>query len=196
MKKPALLAGISGLLAVIVLVVALLIFGFLNSSFSFINDFISKLGAKGQPNALGFNLIVFVCVGTLLVVFGLSYGQFLKDRFLSVLLSLFGIGFAFTAIPIDLQMPNAPVSKAHVVAICLGLACWMFGLSRLGYNREIEKRTKNQANLAAMILFLSMIGFAIGLWSMPITHRIVFGIVFGWTALTSIQLLIEVKFRL
>jgi hypothetical membrane protein len=189
MKKPERLAGISGILAVIVLLVSLLFFGFSNNDFSFINDFISKLGAKGEPNAFWFNLMAFAVVGVLLVVFGLSYGLFLKDSYLCVLLSLFGIGFAFTAIPIDLQMPNAPVSKAHIIAICLGLASWMFGLSRLGYNVQIEKRIRNKANLAAILLFLSMIGFALGLWSMPTTHRLVFGIVFGWTALTSLSCL-------
>ncbi|AUP79222.1 DUF998 domain-containing protein [Flavivirga eckloniae] len=181
--------GIIGVLSVLILVITLLIFGYLNQEFSFINDFISKLGAKGEPNAIWFNIIGFIIVGLLLFVFGLTYGNLLNDKLLSTLLSLFGLGFAFTAIPIDMQMSETPFSKAHIVAICLGLAFWLFGLSRLGYNRALKKGTRTRANFTATILVLSIIGFILGFWSMPITHRLVFGIVFGWTALTSVELI-------
>lgn len=183
--------GILGLLSVLILIIALLIFGFANSEFSFVNDFISKLGAKGEPNALWFNLFGFIIVGILLFLFGLTYGNLLNDKLLSILLSLFGLGFAFTAIPIDMELSRTPVSKAHIVAICLGLAFWLFGLSRLGYNKQLKRKVKIRANLTAVILVLSMMGFVLGLWSMPITHRLVFGIVFSWTALTSIELILK-----
>lgn len=183
------MVGIYGLSAVLILLSAILIFGYANSEFSFVNDFISKLGAKGEPNALWFNLVGFVSVGVLLFIFGLTYGKLLNDQLLSILLSLFGLGFAFTAIPIDLQLSDTVVSKAHIIAICLGLACWMFGLSRLGYNPKLERKIRTRANLTAVILVISMVGFVVGLLSMPVTHRLVFGIVFGWTALTSIELI-------
>ncbi len=183
--------GVIGLSSVVILAIALLVIGSLNSEFNFINDFISRLGAKGQPNALIFNLIGFVTVGLLLFIFGWTYGVLLKDKLLSLLLSLFGLGFAFTAIPVDLAMENAPVSKAHVAAICLGLAFWLFGLARMGYNPKLSHRIRYQANFAAGLLFVAMIGFVLEFWSMPITHRLVFGVVFGWTTLTSIQLISE-----
>ena len=185
--------GIFGLLSVLILTTTLLVFGLLNSDFSFWEDFISKLGAKGEPNAFWFNLIGFVVVGTLLFVFGLSYGKLLNDKLLSILLSLFGLGFAFAAIPIDMEFSRTSVSKAHIVAICLGLAFWLFGLSRLGYNQNLKRRIRTRANLTAAILVLSMIGFVFGFWSMPITHRLVFMIVFGWTAITSIELIYNKK---
>ncbi|RDK83538.1 DUF998 domain-containing protein [Marinirhabdus gelatinilytica] len=183
--------GIFGLLSVLTLLMSLLIFGFLNTEFSFLDDFISKLGAKNEPNAVWFNLIGFVAVGILLFIFGLAYGSLINDKLLSILLSLFGLGFAFTAIPIDMEFSDTPFSKAHIVAICLGLAFWLFGLSRLGYNRKLKRKVRNRANLTAVILVLSMIGFVFGVWSMPITHRLVFGIVFGWTAITSIELILK-----
>ncbi len=183
--------GIVGLLSVLNLVTALLIFGYLNNEFSFINDFVSKLGAQGEPNALWFNLAGFVTVGILLFVFGLMYGKLLNDKLLSILLSLFGLGFSFTAIPIDMQLSNTPVSKAHIFAICLGLAFWLFGLSRLGYNEQLKRKVRTRANITAVLLVLSMIGFIFGFWSMPVTHRLVFGIVFGWTALTSVELIFK-----
>lgn len=180
-----------GLLPVLLLITTIVIFGFLNSEFSFADDFISKLGAKAEPHALWFNLFGFITVGIFLFVFGLAYGRLLHDKLLSILLSLFGLGFAFTAIPIDMELASTPVSKAHIVAICLGLACWLFGLSRLGYNKQLQKRIRNRANIAAVILVLSMMGFVFGLWSMPITHRLVFVVVFGWTAVTSIELMLK-----
>ena len=181
--------GMIGLSSVLILTGSLLFYGTINDQFSFSHDFISKLGAKGQANALWFNLFGFVTVGSLLFIFGWAYGRLLQDKLLSILLSLFGLGFAFTAIPVDMQMSDSPFSTAHVVAICLGLAFWMFGLSRLGYNRQLKKSIRNRANVAAVLLALSMIGFVLDLWTMPFTHRLVFGIVFGWTALTSIQLI-------
>jgi len=181
--------GIFGILSVLILITALLIFGFLNSNFSFLSDFISQLGAKGEPNALWFNLIGFVAVGILLFIFGLAYGNFLNDKLLSILLSLFGLGFAFTAVPIDMEFSRTPVSKVHIVAICLGLACWLFGLSRLGYNQKLSRKIRNRANMTAIILALSIMGYLFGIWSMPITHRLVFMTVFGWTGITSIELI-------
>ena len=181
--------GIFGILSVLTLTTALLVFGLSNSDFSFFEDFISKLGAKGEPNAFWFNLIGFVVVGILLIIFGLSYGKLLNDKLCSILLSLFGLGFAFTAMPIDMEFPETSVSKAHIVAICLGLAFWLFGLSRLGYNQKLKQKIRNRANVTAVILVLSMIGFVVGIWSMPTTHRLVFIIVFGWTAITSVELI-------
>jgi asparagine synthase (glutamine-hydrolysing) len=59
---------------------------------------------------------------------------------------------------------------------------------RLGYNKQVKRKIRIRANFTAVILTLSMLGFVFGLWSMPIVHRLVFVIVFGWTTLTSIEL--------
>ena len=185
--------GIIGLTSVVVWIVSLIVFGLSNPNFSFLNDYVSLLGAKGEPNALWFNLIGFVLVGLLLVVFGFSFGFLLKDKLLAILLSLFGLGFVLTAIPMDMEFNRTPVSKAHIVSICLGLAAWLFGLARMGANKSLPKKVQVGANIAATLLTLSMIGFAIELWSMPITHRLVFTVVFGWTAFTSIDLIVNLN---
>ncbi len=187
------ITGILGLSAVVVLATALIIFGFLNNEFSFYHDFISKLGALGAQNALGWNLIGFALVGFLLFGFGLTYGLLLKDKLLAILLSLFGIGFALTSIPMDMQQSTSPVSKAHIVVICLGLAFWLFGLSRMGYNQRLDKKIRNRANMTSILLVTAMVGFVLGLWSMPTTHRLVFGVVFGWTTITSLELITSKK---
>ena len=189
MKTKAYKTGIIGISSVVILILSILVIGNANEEFSFTEDFISKLGTQGQPNALWYNIFGFGIVGILQMAFGYLYGRILNDKWVSVLLSLFGLGFALTAIPTDIDLPNSPLSKAHILAICLGLASWLFGLSRLGYSPKINKGTKQQGNVTAILLVLSMVGFTIGLWSMPITHRLVFGIVFGWTALTSYELI-------
>ncbi|MET1260574.1 DUF998 domain-containing protein [Flagellimonas sp. DF-77] len=189
MKPKEKQVGWLGLLAPTLLLLALLVFGSLNPEFRFQEDFISKLGAQGAPNALGFNLIGFGAVGILLTGFGFGYGRLLHDRLLAILLAFFGIGFAFTGLPIDFEEADSAVSKAHIVAICLGLAAWLFGLSRLGANHNLEPRVRKRANRTAVLLVLAIIGFVAGLWSMPMTHRLVFLVVFGWTAITAVKLL-------
>ena len=184
-------SGILGLLSVILFIVSLAFFGILNPNFSFLEDFVSKLGAKGEPNALWWNLIGFGLVGLILFRFGIFYGKVLNDKFAGLLLGLFGVGFSFTAFPIDLEDSNTAVSKAHIVAICLALAFWLFGLARISYNTLIKKDIRSRADITAILIVVSMIGFTLGLWSMPITHRLVFVVVFGWTAITSIELLIR-----
>jgi hypothetical protein len=88
---------------------------------------------------------------------------------------------------------NSPVSKAHIVAISLSLAFWLFGLSRLGFNSKLKIHNRKRANLTAVVLVLAVIGSAADIWSRPIAHRLVFVIVFGWTAKTSIELIKDNK---
>ena len=125
--------------------------------------------------------------------FGIFYGWFLGDKWSGLLLALFGVGFAMTSVPVDLLNEETPVSKAHIVAICLALAFWLFGLARVSYNPRFSNKIRNRANIAAVLIVISMVGVVMGLWSMPITHRLVFSIVFVWTAITSIELIVKSK---
>ncbi len=186
-------AGILGLSGVTLFSISLIVFALLHPTFSLVNDFVSKLGGKGEPYALWWNLIGFVFVGMLLMMFGFAYGGILKDRLTGICLALFGMGFAFTAIPVDIVNSDSPLSKAHIVAICLALAFWLFGLARISYLPFIESRTRRKANIAAILIVSGIVGFALGLWSMPLTHRWVFLVVFGWTAITAIELLANSK---
>lgn len=183
------IAGLSGVFGVLIFVISFLIFGNLNPDFSFIEDFVSKLGAKGAPLAIWWNIFGFLLVGLFLMVFGFYYGKILKDPLIGVLLALFGLGFAFTAIPVDLAESDSSVSKAHIVAICLGLAFWLFGLARVSGNKALDKSIRFRANVAAILLVLSIAGVVIELWSMPVTHRLVFIVVFGWIIITALELL-------
>jgi hypothetical protein len=90
-----------------------------------------------------------------------------------------------------MELSRTPRSKAHIISIYLGLAFWLLGLSRLEYNRQLKKGIRNRANFTATILTLSIIGSVLELWSMPVTHRLIFGIIFGWTAITSFELILR-----
>jgi hypothetical protein len=180
--------GVLGLSSVMMFVVSLIVLGNLNEDFSFVEDFVSKLGTYGAPNAIWWNLLGFVLVGLLIMSFGIVYGVILMDRLTGILLAFFGIGFVFAVIPINLVDASTTASKAHVLAVCLALAFWLCGLSRISYNQLAERKYRFRANVAAMAIVLAITGFVFGLWSMPITHRLVFGVVFGWTGVSAINL--------
>jgi hypothetical membrane protein len=186
-------AGILGLTAVGLFAFALAVFSVLNPEFRLLDDYISKLGALGQPYALWWNLIGFVTVGLLFAAFGLTYGRVLQDPPIAILLAFFGVGFAATGVPVDLGDEGAGFSKAHTVAICIGLAAFLFCLARMAHLPSFEKRTRQTANLAAAFIGVSIGGAALKLWSMPVTHRLVFAVVFGWLAATSTRLLREMR---
>lgn len=183
------LAATLGITTVLIFGITLVIIASLTPKFNFFEDYVSELGAQGQPYAIWWNLIGFLLVGMLLTAFGWTYGKVINDRWVGNCLALFGVGFAFTALPIDLGDSESTLSTAHVVAICLGLAGWMFGLARMAQLKTVEKSVRYASNIAAVLVVLPMFGFVAGLLSMPVTHRLVFAVVFGWVAFTSFRLL-------
>jgi hypothetical membrane protein len=182
-------SGLLGVSSVLLFAAALIVFGNLNPTFDFLEDFVSKLGALGEPYAWLWNIIGFGIVGGGLFGFGILYGSILSDKLAGLLLAMFGLGFALTSFPVDLADSNAAVSKAHIVAICLALAFWLFGLARISYNPALSKGIRTRANITAALIIISMVGSAAGMWSMPLTHRLVFAVVFGWTMISSIEVL-------
>lgn len=178
-----------GLSAVALFGTALLVFASLNPDFHYVEDYVSKLGAQGQPHALWWNLIGFLLVGAILTMFGWAYGQVLQDRLTGVLLAMFGVGFTITALPTDMGDAASALSKAHTVAICLALAAWLFGLARMAHMASLGRFVYCAANTAAILAVVPIVGYGLRLWSMPVTHRLVFAVVFGWIVLTSFRLL-------
>ena len=177
-----------GILAVLLFLIALLIFGLLHPDFDFLTDYISKLGYKGTPRSFWWNLLGFGLTGMLLSVFGFCHGRIIKDTLSGILLALFGVGFALTAFPFDMSDEFTAVSRAHIAAITLGLASWLFGLARLGYNKQLAPQIRKRANIAAAFLAVFMGGSLLNFWPEPIAERLVFAAVFGWTIISAFQL--------
>ena len=184
------LAALSGLSAVALFASALATFGTLDSEFQVFDDYVSELGALGKPYGLWWNLTGFLSVGLLLAVFGFAYGHVVKDRLIGALLMLFGLGFALTAVPIEDGDAISGLSTAHILAICLGLAAWMLALARMAHLRTLGGDVRLAANVAAGLFLVPFAGQLLQFWTMPLTHRLVFAVVFGWFAWTSSRLLL------
>ena len=187
------ITGLLGIGGVGLFVLAFFLFGSLYPGFDFWNDYVSKLGAKSAPHALGWNLLGFGLVGLALAGFGIGYGLMLKERLVGVLLALFGLGFAFTAIPMDFTEADQIFSKVHMVSINLALAFWLFGLARIAYHPQFSQRLRTRANVAAILLVIGMIIGSIGIWPEAVAHKLVFLVVFGWTVVSAVELLQDGK---
>ena len=165
-----------------------MLFGFLRPDFDFFVDFISKLGAKGQPYASCWNVVGFGAVGLLLAAFGWLFGLCRNDRVLGACLMVAGLGFSLAAIPTDFADAQSTLSKAHFVSICLSLAGYCFGLARLTGSRStgFERIT---ANWVIALAILPIVGVSGGVSAEPVAHRIILTVVFTWVVLSSLRLL-------
>ena len=155
------------------------------------DDYISLLGADGQPFAIWWNLLGFVSVGILFAIFGWAYSRVMNDTWVGVFLIISGLGFAMGAIPADFINPELPLSKAHFVSICFALAGWCLGLARIGHIQSGLRVARFSANLAGTFAVVPMIAMALGLISAPVAHRLVLIVVFGWVVVTSVGILIK-----
>ena len=85
---------------------------------------------------------------------------------------------------------NAPISKAHIISnlpcSCI-LVIWTFE-NFLQYCKQKNSSKSSEYSCNFNCNFYDWV--CKGIWTMPITHRLVFAVVFGWTAITSIDLLI------
>ena len=188
LKGRTLLAALSGLAAVVVFCLAFLILGLLHPNFDLLYDFVSKLGGKGQPNAVAWNLLGFGLVGLLFAVFGWNYGVLKNDRLLGGCLVFAGVGFLLGAVPTDFSNSNSPLSKAHFASICLALAGYCFGLARLTGSKVAEsERIKSQWVIGLAIL--PVVCVSSGISAEPVAHRVILFVVFAWVVESSLNLL-------
>lgn len=182
------IAPILGLAGVGLFVASFCCSAWLTPGYDPLHDYISKLGARGQPVALFWNLSGFLAVGLLLAAFGIAFGRAIEDAQTGLCLALAGAGFALGAIPTDLQDETAPLSKAHFVSICLGLAGWCFAMARLGSLPMPDRTLKRSAGTVSLLVVWPFLAHAAGLVAAPMAHRLVLAAVFGWVIATSLAL--------
>ncbi|MBX3416031.1 MAG: DUF998 domain-containing protein [Pirellulaceae bacterium] len=185
-----------GLSAVSIFVAAFFVFGALNPDFNLANDYVSKLGSRGQPFAFGWNLIGFGVVGLALATFGWFFGICKNDRVLGICLVVAGLGFALSAIPTDFDDEHSSFSKAHYVSICFGLAGWCFGLARITSNRSIDEFGRKISNCAIVLVLVPVVGITGGISAEPVAHRVVILVVFFWIVGNSMHLIRTVDERM
>lgn len=80
---------IFGLLSIILFISFLVLFASLYLEFNFKEDFVSKLGAKGEPLAICWNVIGLGLVGVTLIGFGYYYVKTIQDNVAGLLLAFF-----------------------------------------------------------------------------------------------------------
>ncbi|MEL7496767.1 MAG: DUF998 domain-containing protein [Planctomycetota bacterium] len=184
------LTGTLGLAAVLVFVVTFVVLGALTPDFQFVNDYISKLGSRGQPYADWWNTIGFGIVGVAFAAFGFLFGLCVRDRVLSFCLMVAGLGFAMAAVPTDFNEQHDVLSKAHHAAICFGLAGWCFGLARMTRAGSTDEFSRTMATYTITLSLLPMIAMGGGISEEPVAHRLVMLVVLTWVLVNSLILLL------
>ena len=182
------LASAFGFATVGIFVAAFFSFSFLTPNFDLVHDYISRLGAKGQPFARWWNATGFITVGALFALFGCSLGVAIKDYVAGFCLFVAGIGFALGAAPMDFSDTEATLSKVHFASICLSMGGYFFALARLSHVASAEGFLKPSVNKAATFAILPLIGMGIGVVPEPIAHRLILLVVFGWVVYLSRRL--------
>ncbi|MEL6106284.1 MAG: DUF998 domain-containing protein [Planctomycetota bacterium] len=182
--------GWIGLLSVALFVVAFIVCGSLNPDFDLLRDHISKLGARGEPNALLWNGIGFASVGLGLASFGWLLGSAYGDRLLGGCLVMSGVGFAMGAVPTDFEVPDSPASAAHFVAICFALAGWFLALARLVQSPLSDEITKTAVRYAIGLMLLPLIAQGGEMIDEAAAHRLLLLVVFGWITFISARSLL------
>lgn len=187
-RRTRITTGYLGWATIVTFVASLLVFSSITPGFDPIHDYISFLGAQGQPYSLGWNLSGFILVGILFCLFGWGVGLSIGDRLAGVCFVVAGVGFAMGAIPTDVSERDAPMSNAHFASICISMAGWFFGLARLTHIQLSEKWIKRYANAAALVV-VPLIATAAGIISDAIAQRLILMMVFAWIGMMSMKFL-------
>ena len=178
----------SGILSVAVFAISFALFSFVAPSFDPIQDFISKLGAKGQPHSLVWNLIGFCAVGMGFCTFGVVFGLSLGDKVVAVALLTAGIGFAMAGIPSDFSDASSSFSRIHFASVCISLGGWFIALSRLTRYSYHGTRWQFLSKMFGIAGVLPLVLAGAEFCPAPIAHRLILCSVFGWVVMVSVEL--------
>lgn len=181
--------GRLGLLTTLIFSAGLMLFASLDPAYSHATKAVSELGAVGAPNQLAWNLIGFLGVGLGLAAFGWGLGSVIADRWTGGLATLFGLAFAATAIPADMNDLGGPGSVAHIVASQAVLLFWAAALIRLLFVRRAGAALRWIAAAALALAVGAIVVRGLELLPPGLSQRLSFAVVFGWVAATSLVLL-------
>jgi hypothetical membrane protein len=168
---------------------ALAAFGALDPAYSHTTKAVSELGSAGAANQLLWNLVGFLAVGSLLSFFGWRFGRSVGDRPAKWLLTLFGLSFAATAIPADMNDLGSTSSTAHIAASIAVFVFWALALLRLIWIPRRLPRLKMASGVALALAVGSIILRASELLLPGSAQRVSFVVVFGWVVVVAMLLL-------
>lgn len=191
MKRMSSLAGPA---AVLVFVAALVGFGLALHGYSQLAHPVAVLGAKGVPNALGFNLLGFVLAGGLAAVVALDLRRRLPGdagwtlRVGAQLVLLSALGFAAMGLlPLDPEDLDNPASSLHATAWMLWWVAFVPGalLVALGLRGRAPWRTLARTSVAVALLVLFVALLAVELMPAGVAQRIGYLGWLGWLCVAS-----------
>tara|TARA_R110002051_G_scaffold4294_1_gene22993 strand:+ start:1251 stop:1847 length:597 start_codon:yes stop_codon:yes gene_type:complete len=159
---------------------ALTVFGAMEPGYSQATNAVSELGAVGSAHGLAWNLIGFLGTGLLLTGFGIGVGRATGSRAVGLLLALFGLAFAATAVPADMNDFNSPGSVAHIVASQLTLLFWLPALIRLLFVRQAGTSLRVMAAIGLILMVGSIVVRGMDLLPAGATQRLSFAVIFVW----------------
>lgn len=182
------MTAVLGLAASTIFFLALVAFGALDPAYSHTTKAVSELGSVGAANQLIWNLVGFLAVGILLALFGWSFGESVDDRPAKWLLTLFGLSFAATAIPADMNNLRSTGSTAHIVASMAVFLFWVLALLRLLWIKPRLPSLKLVTGIALALAVGSIVLRGSELLPPGLSQRISFAVVFGWVVVIAMLL--------
>lgn len=189
------LSFFAGPAASLLFVAALLGFGFALPGYSQIAHPVAVLGAKGVPNALGFNLLGFVFAGVLAAIATLDLRRRLPDdagwtlRVGAQLILLSAVGFAAMGLlPLDPEDLDNPASSLHATAWMLWWVAFVPGalLAALGLRGRPHWRPLARVSLVAGMLVLFVALLAVELLPAGLAQRLGYLAWLGWLCAASL----------
>ena len=180
-----------GLLAPVLFVAAIGLFGAMHPGYSHLTKAVSELGARGAPHALAWNVIGFVGVGTMIVVF--AWGLFRSTGSWSALgwVSISGIGFAASGVfPADMNDLASPLSRLHMMASFLSFGAFLAGAFMLSWRLARRPGWRPAAVASGIIGMLAFVTMPLRELDVPpgLAQRITFALYFMWIAVLALAL--------
>jgi hypothetical membrane protein len=184
----------AGLAAALVFIAALAGFGLALPGYSQIAHPVAVLGAKGLPNALGFNLMGFVLTGALAAAAALDLRRRLPGdagwrlRVGAQLVLLSALGFAAMGLlPLDPDDLDNPASSLHATAWMLWWVAFVPGalLVALGLRGRSPWRPLARASVLAALLVLFVALLAVELMPAGVAQRVGYLGWLGWLCVAS-----------
>ncbi|MCI1065388.1 DUF998 domain-containing protein [Stenotrophomonas geniculata] len=186
------LSGLSGLVAALLFVLAVLGFGAGLDGYAQARHPVALLGAQGVPHALAFNLLGFVLPGLLAVVVAECLRRRLPatagwaPRVGSQMLLLAGLAFAAMGLlPLDVDDLHGPASQLHASAWMIWVLGFVAGTLLLGTSqvRQAHGRALGTVALACGVL-AALAAFALqGVLPAPLAQRLAFACWAAWLVL-------------
>ncbi|MBD9468489.1 DUF998 domain-containing protein [Pseudoxanthomonas sp. PXM01] len=189
------LFSFAGPAATLLFVAALLGFGLALLGYSQVAHPVAVLGAKGVPNALGFNLLGFVFAGVLAAVATLDLRRRLPGdagwrlRVGAQLTLLSALGFvAMGLLPLDPEDLDNPASSLHATAWMLWWVSFVPGafLVALGLRGRPQWRPLARTSVVAALLVLFVALLAVELMPAGIAQRLGYLGWLGWLCVASL----------